>query len=222
LKGGADFWKGTTMVLRIVLGIACATALAVASASAQKTNVRVRGTIEQVDGSVLTVKLRQGETMQVKVADDAKVNGLVKASPADIKPGLFVGSAAVPAADGHWKAVEVHIFPDAMRGRGEGDRPFDLQPKSTMTNGTINSMTNGTVGGAAANAGGMTLTLNYKEGEKKIDVTPDTVIVIYAPGSKNELKPGGKISITASTRQADGTLLMTSVNVGRDGLTPPM
>jgi len=158
----------------------------------------------------------------VKVADDAKVNGLVKASPADIKPGLFVGSAAVPTADGHWKAVEVHIFPDAMRGRGEGDRPFDLQPKSTMTNGTINSMTNGTVGGAAANAGGMTLTLNYKEGEKKIDVTPDTVIVIYAPGSKDELKPGGKISITASTRQADGTLLMTSVNVGRDGLTPPM
>jgi ABC-type enterochelin transport system substrate-binding protein len=211
-----------TMIARIVLGVVCATALAVASASAQQKNMRVRGTIEQVNGSVLTVKSRQGETMQVKVADDARVSALVKASPADIKQGAFVGSAAMPEADGHWKAVEVHIFPEALRGNGIGDRPHDLAPKSSMTNGTVSAMTSGTVGGTAANASGMTLTLNYKEGEKKIDVTPETVVVLYLPGSVDELKPGVKIFITAATRQADGTLLMTRANFGRDGLTPPM
>jgi ABC-type enterochelin transport system substrate-binding protein len=209
------------MTLRMVLVFVCAAA-AFAPASAQQTNVRLRGTIEQADGSVLTVKSRQGETVQVKVADDAKVNGLVKASPADIKQGAFVGSAALPEADGRWKAVEVHIFPEALRGNGEGDRPHDLAPNSTMTNGTVSNMSNGTVGGTAANAGGMTLTLNYKEGEKKIDVTPETVVIFYLPGSKDELKAGVKIYITAATRQADGTLLMTRANFGRDGLTPPM
>jgi hypothetical protein len=211
-----------TMNARVVLGILCTTALAVASASAQQQNVRVRGTIEQVDGSVLAVKSREGQTLRVKVADDAKVVGLVKASLADIKPGSFVGSAAIPEADGHWKAVEVHIFLEALRGNGEGDRPHDLQPKSTMTNGTVSNMSNGTVGGAVAQAGSTTLTLNYKEGEKKIDVTPATVVVFYLPGSKDDLKAGAKIFITAATRQDDGTLLMTRVNVGRDGLTPPM
>ncbi len=209
------------MTLRMALAFVCAAA-AFTPASAQQPNVRLRGTIEQVDGSVLTLKSRQGETVQVKVADDAKVNGLVKASPSDIKTGAFVGSAALPEADGRWKAIEVHIFPEALRGTGEGDRPHDLAPKSTMTNGTVSNMSNGTVGGTAANAGGMTLTLNYKEGEKKIDVTPETVVIFYLPGSKDELKAGVKIYITAATRQADGTLLMTRANIGRDGLTPPM
>ncbi len=208
------------MTARIVLGFICATALAATSASAQ--NVRIRGTIEQVDGLMLTVKSRQGEMFKVKVADDARVSALTKASQSDIKSGDFVGATALPEADGRWKAIEVHIFPEALRGSGEGDRPHDLQPKSTMTNGTISSMSNGTVGGTAANAGGMTLTLNYKDGEKKIDVTPETAVVFYLPGSKDDLKAGAKIFITAATRQADGTVLMTRVNVGRDGLTPPM
>jgi hypothetical protein len=218
------------MTVRVVLGVLCAAVLALASASAQQKNVRLHGTIEQVNGSVLTVKSRQGETVQVKVADDAKVFGLAKGSIADIKPGSFVGSAAVPAADGHWRAVEVHIFPEAMRGTGIGDRPFDLEPKSTMTNGAVSTMTNGTVstmtngnvGATAANAGGITLTLDYKAGEKKIDVTPTTVVVFILPGSKDELKVGAKIAISAATRQADESLLLKRVNVGRDGMTPPM
>lgn len=209
------------MILRIVLGIACAAALAVTSATAQQKNVRVRGTIEQVDGPVLTIKSRDGDTLKVKMADDAKVVALVKATLADIKPGSFVGSTAMPEEDGRWKAVEVHIFPEAMRGTGEGDRPYDYKPKSTMTNGTVSALAKSTVNGTVEKTEGATLTLNYKEGEKKIDVTPDTVIVIYAPGSKDELKSGAKIYIPAATQQADGTLMTARVNVGR-GVTPPM
>jgi hypothetical protein len=209
------------MILRIVLSIACAAALAVASASAQQKNIRVRGTIEQVDGPVLTIKSRDGDTLKVKMAYDAKVVALVKASLADIKPGSFVGSTAMPEEDGRWKAVEVHIFPEEMRGTGEGDRPYDYKPKSTMTNGTVNALAKRKVNGAVETAEGATLTLNYKDGEKQIDVTPATVIVIYAPGSKDELKSGAKIYIPAAIRQEDGTLVTARVNVGR-GVTPPM
>ena len=170
---------------------------------------------------MLTIKSRDGDTLKVKMTDDAKVVALVKATLADIKPGSFVGSTAMPEEDGRWKAIEVHIFPESMRGTGEGDRPYDYKPKSTMTNGTVNALTKSTVNGAVEKAEGSTLTLNYKEGEKKIDVTPDTVIVIYTPGSKDELKSGAKIYIPAATRQADGTLMTARVNVGR-GVTPPM
>ena len=165
----------------------CAVVLLVASAQAQDKPVRVRGTVEQVDGAVLTVKSRAGETLKVKMADDAKVVALVKASLADIKPGSYVGSTAMPEEDGTWKAVEVHIFPESMRGTGEGDRPYDYKPKSTMTNGTVGNVgattAAGTVGSEVTKGGGATLTLTYKEGEKKIDVTPETVIVMYTPGS---------------------------------------
>jgi hypothetical protein len=208
------------MIQRIAFGVLCGLAFGIVTASAQ--NVRVRGEILQVDGAVLTVKSRQGETFKVKAADDARISALEKASMSDIKPGAFVGSAALPEADGRWQAVEVHIFPESLRGNGEGDRPHDLAPKSTMTNGTISNISSGTVGAAASNGGGMTLTLNYKDGEKKIEVTPSTVVVFYLPGNKDDLKAGAKIYITASTREADGSLLMTRVNVGRDGLTPPM
>jgi hypothetical protein len=209
------------MILRIVLGIACAAALTVSTASAQQKSIRVRGTIEQVDGPVLTIKARDGDTLKVRMADDAKVVALIKATLADIKPGSFVGSTAMPEEDGRWKAVEVHIFPEEMRGTGEGDRPYDYKPKSTMTNGTVNALAKRKVNGAVENAGGATLTLNYKDGEKQIDVTPATVIVIYAPGSRDELKSGAKIYIPAATRQEDGTLVTARVNVGR-GVTPPM
>jgi hypothetical protein len=216
-----QFDKEMTMSLRIVLGVACAAALVVASASAQQKPVRVRGTIEQIDGSVLSIKSREGDTVKVKLADDAKIVAMVKASLADIKPGSFVGSTAMPDADGHWKAVEVHIFPEAMRGTGEGDRPFDYRPKSTMTNGTVGNVGGGAAGATVDKAEGKTLTLNFKEGEKKIEVVPETVIYTYAAGSKDELKPGAAIYITAATKQADGTLMTARINVGR-GVTPPM
>jgi hypothetical protein len=210
------------MISRILLSV-CAVVLLVASAQAQDKPVRVRGTIEQVDGAVLTVKSRAGETLKVKMANDAKVVALVKASLADIKPGSYVGSTAMPEEDGTFKAVEVHIFPESMRGTGEGDRPYDYKPKSTMTNGTVGNVgattAAGTVGGEVTKGGGTTLTLTYKEGEKKIDVTPETVIVMYTPGTMDEIKPGASIYIPAATRQADGSLTTGRINVGR-GVAP--
>jgi len=204
-----------------VIGALCVAVLASASAPAQDKPVRVRGTIDQVDGAMIIVKSREGDTLKVKLADDGKVIALVKASLADIKPNSFVGSTAMPQPDGSWKAVEVHIFPEEMRGTGEGDRPYDYKPQSTMTNGTVNSVGKSRVNGTVASEGGTTLTLNYKDGSKTIDVTPETVIVTYLPGSKEELKAGARIYVPAAIRQADGTLMTARVNVGR-GVAPPM
>jgi hypothetical protein len=206
------------MIGRSVLGVVCGSVLLIASASAQ--NVRVRGTIEQVDGPVLTVKSREGQSLKVKLADDAKVVAMVKAQLADIKPGSFVGSTAMPEDNGHWQAVEVHIFPEAMRGTGEGDRPFDYRPKSTMTNGTVGGVSGGSGAAAVEKTEGTTITLKYKEGEKKIDVVPATVIYTYASGSKDELKPGAVVN-AAATKQPDGSLMSARINVAR-GVNPPM
>ena len=203
------------------IGAMCVVSFVVASVSAQDKPVRVRGVVEQVDGTLMTVKSREGDTLKVKLADDVKVVALVKASLADIKPNSFVGSTAMPQPDGSWKAVEVHIFPEEMRGTGEGDRPYDYKPQSTMTNGTVSSVDKSTVAGTVAKEEGSTLTLNYKDGTKKIDVTPEAVIVSYVIGSKDELKAGAKIYIPAATRQSDGSLMTGRVNVGR-GVTPPM
>jgi len=196
-----------------VLGAAVFAVMAAASFAQQPPTVRVRGTIEAVDGAMLSIKARDGSDLKVKMADNVNVVALIKASLADIKPGSFVGSTAMPEQDGSWKAVEVHIFPEAMRGTGEGDRAYDYKPKSTMTNGTV--------GDAVSNINGATMTLQYKEGEKKIDVTPETVIVTYVPGSKDELKPGAKIYIPGATKLEDGSLMTARINVGR-GVAPPM
>jgi hypothetical protein len=174
-----------------------------------------------MDGPMMTIKSREGETMKVKLADDGKIVAIVKASLADIKPDSFVGSTAMPQPDGSWNAVEVHIFPEAMRGTGEGDRPFDYKPKSTMTNGTVNAVGKSATNGAVVKEEGATLTLKYKEGEKKINVTPETAIVTYAAGDQDELKPGAKIYINAAARQTDGTFMTGRINVGR-GIAPPM
>jgi hypothetical protein len=170
---------------------------------------------------MMIVKSREGDTLRIKLADNGSVVALEKASLADIKPNSYVGSTAMPQPDGAWKAVEVHIFPEAMRGTGEGDRPYDYRPQSTMTNGTVNNVGKSTVGGTVSSEEGSTLTLSYKDGSKKIEVTPETVIVSYLPGSRDELKPGARIYIPAATRQADGTLMTARINVGR-GIVPPM
>jgi len=220
LRAAQSFREKAVKTLTMI-GATCAVLLASAAAFAQDKPMRVRGTVEQVDGTVMTVKSREGDTLKIKLADEGKVVALVKASLADIKLNSFVGSTAMPQPDGSWKAVEVHIFPEEMRGTGEGDRPYDYRPQSTMTNGTVNSVGKSTTTGTVANEEGTTLTLNYKDGSKKIDVTPQTVIVSYMPGTREELKPGASIYVPAATRQADGTLLTARVNVGR-GVAPPM
>ena len=185
-----------------------------ASATSAQDTVRVRGTIERVEGPIYVVKSRDGTEMKVALAENGLVVALVKASLADIKQGSFVGATGMPQPDGSQKAIEVHIFPEAMRGTGEGHYPWDLRADSTMTNANVEQ--------SATSVDGQTLTLKYKNGEKKIIVTPETVIVTYNPSDKSELKPGAKIFIGAAKKQPDGTLLTPRINYGKDGLTPPM
>ena len=201
------------LVVRVIGMLGLCLALGAPIVNAQEPPVRVRGTIDRVDGDVYIVKARGGGELKVKLAANATVVALVKASLADIKQGSYVGVAGLPQADGSQKALEVHIFPEAMRGTGDGHRGWDLQPSSTMTNGNVEQ--------TAASSDGQVLTLKYKDGEKKIVVPPDTPIVVYVPGDKDELKAGAAIFISAATKQPDGTLQAPRVNVGR-GVAPPM
>jgi len=187
--------------------------LAVAVPAIAQDSVRVRGAIERVEGDLYVIKTRAGAEVKVKLPDNVMVVALTKASLADIKQGSYVGVAGMPQPDGSQKALEVHIFPEAMRGTGDGHRGWDLQPSSTMTNGAVEQ--------TAASSDGQTLTLKYKDGEKKILVGTDTPIVTYAPGNKSELKAGAPIFISAATKLPDGTLTTPRVNVGR-GVAPPM
>ena len=202
---------------RRVFGIAGFALLLATSASfAQQPLVRVRGTVEGVDGQMLTVKSRDGQTTyKVKLTDNAAVRGIVKAPLTDIKDNSFIGVTGMPQSDGSQKAVEIHIFPEPMRGTGEGHRTWDLLPNSTMTNATVAAQ-------SVKGVNGKEITLKYKDGEKKILVVPETVIVTYVPGYKNELKPGAKIFIAGANKKDDGTLEASAVSVGRDGITPPM
>ena len=202
-------------ILARSLGMICLAAiLAVPVAWAQDSSpVHVRGTIEHVSGSIYVVKSRDGTELKVTLGDNPEITGVVKASLSDIKQGSFVGTASVPQADGSQSALEVHIFPEAMRGSGEGNYPWDLQPQSTMTNANIEQVV------SAVN--GRTLTLNYKDGEKKIFVPAKTPIVAYVQGNKSDLKPGAKVFIIA-VKQPDGTLQGRAWRVGRNGVTPQM
>jgi hypothetical protein len=194
--------------------LALATELSSASALAQGQPARIRGTIERVEGSVVTVKSRDGAEMKVDLPGDATVVGIVKSSLADVKQGSFVGVTGMPQPDGSQKALEIHIFPEAMRGTGEGHRPWDLRPQSTMTNASVEQ--------TVASVDGQTLMVKYKDGEKKIVVTPETPIVTYAPGDRSELKPGVKVFVNRADKQPDGSYKATRINYGKDGLTPPM
>ena len=182
-------------------------------ASAQNSDtVRVRGSIQSVDGQTLDVKGRDGTPLKVKLADDVKVLALERKSMDDVKQGVFVGITAMPQPDGTQKAVEIHIFPEALRGMGEGHRPWDLMPNSTMTNGAIGQTVTGVEGPV--------ITIKYKDGEKKIIVTSEVPIVRYEIGDKGELKPGAAVSITAAKKNPDGTFGAARINVGRGGAVP--
>ena len=184
-------------------------------ALAQKAPVptRVRGTIESVEGDTMLVKSRGGEDVKLHIASGLRVAGITRISLADIKVGSFVGATTVPGPDGGNNAVEVHVFPESMRGTGEGSRPYDLKPNSSMTNATVSESVVGN--------DGHTLLVKYKDGEKKVLVTPETPVVTYGPADKSDLKPGAKI-IAFVKQRADGSFDANRISVGRDGLTPPM
>ena len=177
------------------------------------TSSRVRGTIEAVDGDVLAIKSRGGEDVKLHMTGDINVVGISKISLADVKVGSFIGTTTVPGPDGSQNAVEVHVFPEAMRGTGEGSRPYDLRPNSSMTNATVADSVVGN--------DGHTLMVKYRGGEKKVVVSPETPVVTYVPADKSDLKPGAKV-IAFMKKLPDGSFETNRVNVGRDGLTPPM
>jgi hypothetical protein len=203
----------STLARPLIAAAMVAASVLGAIAQQPPTPTRVRGTIEGVDGDLLVVKSRSGEDVKLHLTSDTKVVGIIKISLADIKLGSFIGTTTVPGADGVPKAVEVHVFPEDMRGTGEGSRPYDLKPNSTMTNAAVAE--------TVAGNDGQTLMIKYKDGEKKVIVGPDTPVVTYVPGEKADLKAGAKI-IAFIKQLPDGSYETNRISVGRDGLTPPM
>lgn len=189
--------------------------LSVSAAPAQQspTPTKVRGEIERVDGDNLTVKSRSGQDVKLQLQPDARVAGIAASSLAEVKPGSFVGATTVPGPNGAHNAVEIHIFPESMRGTGEGSRAWDLGPNSTMTNATVDQ--------SVTSNDGNTVKVKYKGGEKVISITPKTQIVSYVPADKSDLKQGAKIIAFGKTLP-DGSFQTSRIAVGRDGITPPM
>jgi hypothetical protein len=198
------------MTPRIVKTLTLPLALTlIASVAAAQVPIRIRGTIAQVSGRTLTITTRDNSTVEVRLTETAGVVGVVKAALTDIKPGVFVGTAALPQSDGSFKAQEVLIFPESARGTGEGHYPWDLSARSTMTNATVDNM--------VERVEGPVLTLKHKDGVVKVTVPT----VTFGPGDMAMLVPGAKVFIPGQ-QQADGVVTAGRVLVGKDGLVPPM
>jgi len=174
--------------------------------------MRLRGTIEKIDASSVVIKERNGETMSLALADNLAVNEVLPLDPEAIQSGKFVGTAAMPGADGSLAALEVLVFPEAARGTGEGHSQWDLQPGSTMTNATVTAVT--------PSAKGRSMTLRYKDGEKTIFVPDGIPVVTLQPGDRSLLVPGARVLVTAQNRDGKPTALR--ITAGRNGFAPPM
>jgi hypothetical protein len=195
----------TTLKLAGATAFALVFTASFAAAQAPDT-VRVRATIESVDGQMVTAKSRDGAELKIHLADNAPVNEVVKESLSDIKPNSYVAVTAMPQPDGSQKATAVIIFPEAMRGLGDGHRPWDFVPNSTMTNATVDT--------SVAGIDGEKLTVKYKDGDKTVLITPTTEIATYAKKSLADLKPGQKIFIAATKKNPDGTLEAANISFG--------
>jgi hypothetical protein len=198
------------MFKRIVLAAAL---LAAGAAFAQQPpSVRVSGSVESFDGQVLAIKSAKLGEVKVNLTDNVAVFGVSEATIADIKPGSFIGVGAMPQADGSQRAIQVTVFAEVQRGVGEGHRPWDARPNSTMTNGAVDK----TVG----SVDGQVMMVKYKGGEQKIVVPPDAKILAYAVGDKAELKAGARVAIIRALKKPDGSLEANRVNVGRGEVVP--
>jgi hypothetical protein len=184
-----------------------------APAWAEGTPVRVRGTVVSLDGQKLVVRAKDGKDVTVSLKDKYAALAVVKSSKDDIKQGTFIGTATVAQPDGSLRAVEVVVFPESLRGFGEGHYPWDLGPSSMMTNATI--------GSKVESADGQTVTVSYKGGEKKITIPPNVPVVALVPADKSDIMPGANVFVPTE-KQADGTLLSGAVLFGKDGVVPPM
>jgi hypothetical protein len=197
------------MTVRMMMGASAgfAALLAASFAVAQAPEiVRVRATIETVDGQTIAAKSRDGAEMKIHLVDNAPVNEVVKVPLSDIKQNSYIAITAMPQPDGSQKATAIIIFPEAMRGVGDGHRPWDYVPNSTMTNGAVDT--------SVASVDGEKLVVKYKDGEKTVMVTPETLIATYAKKSLADLKPGEKIFIAASKKNPDGTLEAPNISFG--------
>ncbi|HEX4042670.1 MAG TPA: hypothetical protein VHY10_13290 [Xanthobacteraceae bacterium] len=203
-------------VFKPIIAAAFALLFAASMATAQQPQpLRIRGEIQAVDGPMLTIKARDGNVMKVKLADNPRITAMVKASLADIKPGTFIGVTAMPQPDGSQKAIGLHIFMDSQRGVVPARfSPWDREPGSTMTNADVETM--------VAGVDGQTIMVKYSDGEKKIIVPPDTPVVRFVPGNASDIKPGAKMIIIGAQKAPDGSLTAAAINVGRDGVAPPM
>ena len=212
-------------MLKVICRVFCLAALTLAAlgcvASAQDT-VRIRGTIEKVDGAVYVVKSRDGPELKVSLADNPLIVAIVKASLSDVKQGSFIGATGMPQPDGSQKAIEVHIFPESMRGTGEGTRAWALAPKSSMTNGTVTQKADKVENNQVSKVEGNNVVVDYNGGSKVVAVTPDTKVVTLIPADRTALKPAAEIFIAGATRDPDGTLAANRVTVGKDTTPPPM
>ena len=193
--------------------LALGSLLACAGAASAQTPTRIRGSIAAIEGNTATIATREGTAVPVKLADNWAVVMVTPMTLADIKENSFVGVASKKAADGSLEALEVLIFPEAMRGTGEGHYAWDLQPASMMTNATVAQV--------AGTPDGQSLTVKYKDGTQTIKVKPGTPIVTFVPGDRTDAKVGAKVFVGA-TKAADGSLNAGRMAVGKDGLTPPM
>jgi hypothetical protein len=205
-----------SMIQRIAFGILCGLAFGIISASAQNSvqdkPVRVTGTVESFDGQVLAVKSPKLGEVKVNLTANATVFGVANATLADVKPGSYIGVGAMPQPDGSQRAMQVTVLAESQRGLGEGHRPWDAKPDSTMTNGTVDQ--------TVAGVDGQVMMVKYQGGEKKIIVPPDAVIRAYMIGDKSELKPGAHIAIVRAVKKPDGSLETDRVNVGRGEVVP--
>jgi hypothetical protein len=211
-------------LLRVSFLVAVVAIPGLAQNPASGQAARILGTVVSFNGQILSVKSQDSRTVSISIPSDLKVMANAKATLADIKPGDFVGSAAGKGPDGKLHAEEVHIFPESMRGTGEGHRPMGPDPNRTMTNGAVTSMgpedrtmTNGTVSGVGGGSS-RTMMLKYKDGEQVIEVSPETPIVTRVPGDRNLLKPGAAVLVLA-VEKADG-LVATGVTAEKDGVKP--
>src|SRR5665213_3587842 len=200
------------MLTRLMFA-AAALALAAGGAYAQQPpSLRVSGTVESFDGHVLAIKSAKLDEVKVNLTDNAAVFGVSKAAIDDIKPGAFIGVGAMPQPDGSQRAIQVTVFAEVQRGLGEGHRPWDARPNSTMTNGAVDK--------TVASVEGQVLIVKYKGGEQRVVVPPDATILAYAVGEKSELKPGAHVAIIRAVKKPDGSLETNRVNVGRGGVVP--
>jgi hypothetical protein len=209
MKGG---WNMRQLAIAAII-VALAAGPVLAQSPADGTPTRVAGTIEKLDGRTLTVARPDGQKQSVTLSADAKIFGVEKRNLTDIKPGDFVASGGVRGSDGKIHAVEVRIFPDELRGTGEGQRPWDARPEGVMTNATVGTVSQTSDGGV--------IHVTYKDGQSEYAVGPDVPVLAYVAGDAALLKPGAAI-LTIARKQADGSLLTNRVTAEKDGIKPPM